>query len=83
MIVGVIGKPDLEGFHKVIQNLEQTLKKYKAELLAEDILNVAPSQPPNFIPRYELVKKSILLLFSEEMELCCMLQKKQLSTRSQ
>jgi|TARA_Y100000817_G_scaffold142115_1_gene111352 NAD+ kinase len=62
MIVGVIGKPDLEGFHKVIQNLEQTLKKYKAELLAEDILNEAPSQPPNFIPRYELVKKSDLII---------------------
>ncbi|MEE2974986.1 MAG: NAD(+)/NADH kinase [Thermodesulfobacteriota bacterium] len=62
MIVGVIAKPDLEGFHKVIKNLEQTLKKYKAELLAEDILNEAVNLPANFVSRTELIKKSNLII---------------------
>lgn len=62
MIVGVIAKPDLEGFHKVIKNLEQTLKKYKAEVLAEDILNEAVNLPANFVSRTELIKKSNLII---------------------
>ena len=62
MIVGVIAKPDLEGFHKVIKNLEQTLKKYKAEVLAEDILNEAVNLPANFVSRTELIEKSNLII---------------------
>ena len=62
MIVGVNAKPDLEGFHKVIKNLEQPLKKYKAEVLAEDILNEAVNLPANFVSRTELIKKSNLII---------------------